>query len=153
MSDTKSIYSIISEIIYDSDTSSIDSDERLDNFIETIRNFQGLDLMDKSPCLHNWEQHKGLDETPCFKCKMWPSLDNRAKCLHCRLEICKFCLEQYFGYLWDKPQTNIEELEVIAVRKRYEALELRLKIQEEKINQVQKELRTKPPRPISPSPS
>lgn len=47
MSDTESIYSIVSEIIYDSDISSIDSDEGLKTFLDQIRNFQDFDLMDK----------------------------------------------------------------------------------------------------------
>lgn len=84
---------------------------------------------------------------------MWPSLDNRAKCKTCRQEICMFCLEQYFEYLWDKPRTDINELEIITLRKRCDALESRLRIQEEKMDQVQYALRTKPPRPFSPSPS
>ena len=104
MSDTESIYSIISiDINYKDNPKSDSSESEEDNLVNELgQEMKDLDLNNlvinnlmniTQECIHEFQRNKGLDSNRCRICNWYPSKDNRAKCKKCYLEACINCIE------------------------------------------------------------
>lgn len=130
ISDTETIYSIISEEVLTSDEEIDDNRFEPEDMVEAIMSSKSLNL-DKQFMenihRHSWDKRTGSDDVPCFKCYRYPNMALRAQCSTCFREICKYCwIKDYPSENWDKDDNlgeKIDKQEITSIKTRLVALE------------------------------
>ena len=137
VSDTESIYSIVS-INLTNKADSSDSDDDL-SFIDNMasKNLEEFRIreqfqidgnyMNTEECHHIWLENQGYDNRQCFICGWYPAKNKRCRCEKCFKEICKGCLKKKYDIEYqEKNDSKIITADIKIIEKRVDLLELKL---------------------------